>query len=100
MILDACKDWSKFEVIGSENPFWKGFSMIRLPYSWFYAISETGNVNSCHYSDWSTKFNRYNCYGERIIVNQLEVVVCSYTDGSFQIQKKAWNNCPPENLVE
>lgn len=100
MILDMCNDWDKFEVVGSENPFWKGCNLIRLPYSWFYGISETGNMNSCHFTDWSTKFDRYNCNGERIIINQLEVVVCSYTDGSFQIQKKAWNNFPPENLIE
>lgn len=100
MILEMCKDWSKFEVIGSENPYWKGFHMIRLPYSWFYGISETGAINSCHFSDYHCKFNKYNCNGERIIINQLEVVVCSFTDGSFQIQKKAWNNFPPENLVE
>lgn len=100
MILEMCQDWDKFEVIGSENPFWKGFHLIRLPYSWFYSISEDGNVNSCHFSDWGIKFNKYNYLGERIIVNQLEVVVASFTDGSFQIQKKAWNNFPPKNLVE
>ena len=100
MILDMCQDWNKFEVIGSENPFWKGFQMIRLPYSWFYATSETGNVNSCHFDEWTTKFDRYTYTGERIVVNQLEVVVASFTDGSFQIQKKAWNNVPAENLVK
>ena len=100
MIIDMCADWSKFEVVGSENPFWKGFQMIRLPYSWFYGISETGAMNSSHFDEWTTKFDRYTYTGERIIVNQLEVVVASFTDGSFQIQKKAWNNVPAENLVE